>query len=122
MPPDVFTFGSLGGNHPQFLSEILKCLPWKGLSEDVCNLLLCLNIFYLDVLFCYLFPQKVKLDGYVLCFGVHHWILGYIYCTGIVIEYWNGLIILHLNVFQCLFHLDDLCATCYCYNIFFFCC
>ena len=34
-----------GGNHPQFLSEILKCLSWQRLSENVCNLLLCLNIF-----------------------------------------------------------------------------
>ena len=44
-----------GGNHSQFLSEILKRLSWKWLSEDVCNLLLCVNIFQSDILFCDMF-------------------------------------------------------------------
>ena len=44
-----------GGNHSQFMSEILKGPTWQRFSEDVCNLLLCLNIFQLDVPFCYLF-------------------------------------------------------------------
>ena len=44
-----------GGNYSQFLSKILKGLPWERLSEDVCNLLFCLNIFQFDVVFCDLF-------------------------------------------------------------------
>ena len=118
----LFVFSCLvlrRGSHPQFMSEVLECLPWQGICKDVCNLLLCLNIFQLDVFFCYLFPQKME-D--VLCFGVHYWILRYVYCTGVVIEYWNGLIILHLDIFQCLFHPNNLCATCCCRNIFCFCC
>ena len=109
-----------GGNHSQFLSEILKDLPWKRLSEDVCNLFLCLNVFQFDVLFCDLFSYKVKLDGYVFCFGMHHWVLGYIYCTGVIIEYWSGLIIFYLYVL-CFPHLGNLGTTCCHYNILCFC-
>ena len=55
----LFVFSCLvlrRGSHPQFLSEVLKCIPWQGLCKDVYNLLLCLNIFQLDVLFYYMFP------------------------------------------------------------------
>ena len=43
------------GNHSQFLSDIFKGLSWKRFSEDVCNLLLCFNIFQYDILFCDMF-------------------------------------------------------------------
>jgi hypothetical protein len=110
------------GNYPQLLFEIFECLYWQGFCKNVCNLLLYLNIFQLDVLFCYLFPQKMKFDGDMLCFGVHYWVRRYVYCTSVVTKYWNRLIILHLDIFQRLFHPNNLCATCCCCNVFCFCC
>ena len=89
------------GNYPQLLSKILECLPWQGFCKNVYNLLLCLNIFQLDVLFYYLFPQKMEFDGDMLCFGVHYWVLRYVYCTGFVTKFWNSssyFILIYSNV------------------------
>ena len=63
-------------NDPQFFSEVLKCPFRKWLGEYICYLLLCLNIFQLDVLFCDLFTKKVIFDRDVLCLGMHDRILG----------------------------------------------
>ena len=57
-------------------SEVLKSLSWERLSKNVCNLFFCPDIFQLHIIFCDLFPKKVKLDWNVLGLGVHNWIIG----------------------------------------------
>ena len=43
-------------------------------------------------------PRKWNLIGICFVFGMHHYILGDVYSTSVVIEYRNGLIIFHLFV------------------------
>ena len=63
----------------------------------------------------------MKLDRNMFCFGMHHWIHGDVYSTGVVTEYQNGLIIFHFYVLHAFLHLENLSTTCYCCNIFCLC-
>jgi hypothetical protein len=107
---------------PILLSKILKSLPWKRFREDICNLLFCTNILYLDFLLRNLFPYKVKLDRNVFHLGMHHWILRDTYSASIITKYQYRLVIFHLYVLQSFLHPKKLCTTCCCYNILCFYC
>jgi hypothetical protein len=64
-----------GRNYSQFLSKILKGLPWERLGEDIFYMFLCPNVLQPDTLLCDMFPKKVVLDRNMLGLGMHHWIL-----------------------------------------------
>jgi len=54
--------------NPQLLPEVFKGIPRQWFGEYISNLFLRRNILQLDLLFKYLFPEKVILDWYVLGF------------------------------------------------------
>ena len=123
IPPDVFHIWPFGeGITLNFCLRYSNVSLGRGLVKmsAICSFISTYSSLMFFSVTCSL--RKWNLMG--MCFVLEFitGFFGYIYCSGVVTKYWNGLIILHLNVFQCLSHLDDLCATCYCCNIFCFCC
>lgn len=53
-------------------------------------------------------------------FLMHDKIIGDAIGVYVVSQHWNGLIKLHLNILQHVFHPKDLSATCCCCYVFFF--
>jgi hypothetical protein len=58
----------------------------KGFGEDICELVMGVNMNKVNVPFLIVVLQEVKTDLYVLGFGVGNGIFGYTYGTGAVTE------------------------------------
>jgi hypothetical protein len=58
----------------------------KGFSEDVCELVVGVNMNKINVPFLIVVSQEVKTDLYVLGFGVENRVFGYTYGTSAITE------------------------------------
>jgi hypothetical protein len=58
----------------------------KGFGEDICELVVGVNMNKVNVPFLIVVSQEVKTDLYVLGFGVENGIFGYTYGTGAITE------------------------------------
>jgi hypothetical protein len=58
----------------------------KGFGEDICELIVGVNMNKVNVPFLIVVSQEVKTDLYVLGFGVENRVCGYTYGTGSIIE------------------------------------
>jgi hypothetical protein len=58
----------------------------KGFGEDICKLVVGVNMNKINVPFLIVVSQEVKTDLYVLGFGVENGIFGYTYGTGAITE------------------------------------
>jgi hypothetical protein len=58
----------------------------KRFGEDICELVVGVNMNKVNVSFLIVVSQEVKTDLYMLGFGVENGIFGYTYGTGVVTE------------------------------------
>jgi hypothetical protein len=58
----------------------------KGFSEDICELVVGVNMNKVNIPFLIVVSQEVKTDLYVLGFGVENGVCGYTYGTGAITE------------------------------------
>jgi hypothetical protein len=58
----------------------------KGFSEDVCELVVVVNMNKVNIPFLIVVSQEVKTDLYVLGFGVENGVFGYTYGIVAIIE------------------------------------
>jgi hypothetical protein len=58
----------------------------KGFSEDICELVVGVNMNKVNIPFLIVVLQEVKTDLYVLGFGVENEVFGYTYGTGAITE------------------------------------
>jgi hypothetical protein len=56
----------------------------KGFGEDICELVMGVNMNKVNVSFLIVVLQEVKIDFYVLSFGVENEVFGYTYGTGAI--------------------------------------
>jgi hypothetical protein len=57
-------------------------IKWFG--EDICELVLGINVVQINITFLIVVMQEVKADFYVLCLWVEDWVFGYAYSTGAI--------------------------------------
>jgi hypothetical protein len=60
----------------------LGLVKWFG--EDICKLVLGINVVQINITCIIVVTQEVKADFYVLCFLVEDWVFGYAYGTGAI--------------------------------------
>jgi hypothetical protein len=58
----------------------------KGFGEDICELIMGVNVNKVNVPFLIVVSQEVKADLYVLSFGMENGVFGYTYGTGAITE------------------------------------
>jgi hypothetical protein len=58
----------------------------KGFDDDICELVVGVNMNKVNVPFLIVVSQEVKTELYVLSFGVENTIFGYTYDTGAITE------------------------------------
>jgi hypothetical protein len=58
----------------------------KGFSEDICELVVGVNMNKVNVPFLIVISQEVKIDLYVLGFRVENGVFGYTYCTSAITQ------------------------------------
>ena len=78
--------------NPKLLAKILKCFMRQCFGKDVSNLFLCAKIFKLDIILGDRLYNEMIFDQNVLCFGMHHKILGDTDGTSVIAKYGNMLI------------------------------